>query len=61
MRPGPLLLGEHYDKGEELGHFAFGSTVVALLPAEAGGALRPRDEFQMGQTLFRLPRRAQPK
>lgn len=49
-------LGWRRGKGEELGHFAFGSTVVALLPrgfaAPAGGG----PEVRMGETLFTNPR-----
>lgn len=41
-------------KGEELGHFTFGSTVVLLLPRGAAGPLLPplSADLHMGQALF---------
>lgn len=52
---GPRItpVGRAVQKGEEIGHFAFGSTVVLLLPesARAGPVPAPQD-VRMGQTLF---------
>ncbi len=41
-------------KGDELGHFSFGSTVVVLLPKDASGKLTVAlgQELQMGHALF---------
>jgi phosphatidylserine decarboxylase len=51
---GATALGHRLARGEELGHFAFGSTVVLLFPHAA--ALRPvvreGDEVRMGERLF---------
>lgn len=51
-RRAPLLEARRLRKGEELGHFRFGSTVVLLLPP-GRPALRCRrgDELRMGQAL----------
>jgi phosphatidylserine decarboxylase len=44
-------------KGDEIGHFAFGSTVVVLLPAGMARSLPEPREIHMGQTLFELVQR----
>jgi phosphatidylserine decarboxylase len=43
-----------YEKGAEIGHFAFGSTVVVLMPKGVASAAPARPELRMGETLFRL-------
>jgi phosphatidylserine decarboxylase len=50
----PTRLGLRRAKGEEIGHFAFGSTVVLLVPAGAVEAVPLPPELCMGQTLFAL-------
>jgi phosphatidylserine decarboxylase len=50
----PVTLNREYQRGDEIGHFAFGSTVVVLLPRGQGATVTPRDEIEMGQTLFNL-------
>lgn len=54
VRPGPRALGLRLKRGDELGHFAFGSTVVALLPSGLTSPLEAGlpDAVRMGQTLF---------
>jgi phosphatidylserine decarboxylase len=55
-RTRPVPLGFRVSLGDELGHFAFGSTVVALLPrgfAEPD-PLGVASEIRMGETLFRI-------
>jgi phosphatidylserine decarboxylase len=44
--------------GDEIGHFAFGSTVVVLLPAGMASTLAEPGEIRMGETLFELAQRA---
>jgi phosphatidylserine decarboxylase len=45
--------GRAVQKGEEIGHFAFGSTVVLLLPESARvGPVLVRGHVRMGETLF---------
>jgi len=51
-RPRSLSVNRTARKGDEIGHFAFGSTVVVLLPrgrrtAASGGA-----EVKMGESLW---------
>ena len=43
----------HVEKGAEIGHFTFGSTVVVLLPPEARATFRVElgDDVKMGETL----------
>jgi phosphatidylserine decarboxylase len=50
----PVQLGWQRRKGEEIGHFAFGSTVVVLLPRGAVRHARLPPTVHMGQTLFTL-------
>jgi len=50
----PVRLGFPRAKGEEIGHFAFGSTVVALLPRGAVRHVPLPESVCMGQTLFAL-------
>jgi phosphatidylserine decarboxylase len=47
-------IGRRYAKGERIGHFAFGSTVVVVLPGSPGREprLRAGPEVRMGETLF---------
>jgi phosphatidylserine decarboxylase len=45
-----------YRKGERIGHFAFGSTVVVLLPQGRDHRLRASPEVRMGETLFESTR-----
>lgn len=52
VRPRPFELGLARERGEEIGHFAFGSTVVVLLPRGAFSRAVERPEVRMGQTLF---------
>lgn len=53
-RQGASPLERHVDKGAELGHFDFGSTVVMLMPRQA--SVRPAvsmgQEVLMGQRIF---------
>lgn len=53
-RPMPLDLLLRRSKGEEIGHFSFGSTVVVLVPrhAAAGLSVHAGSEVRMGQTLL---------
>ena len=48
----------HYRKGDELGWFEHGSTIIAIAPP--GGSLHediaPGLRIRMGQPLFRVPR-----
>ena len=52
--PGTTRIGRRIVKGEEIGHFAFGSTVVVMASRELG--LAPRiafgDRVRMGEALF---------
>ncbi len=52
MRNSPAPWGRSAAQGEELGHFAFGSTVVSILPNGVAGPPASGDSIQMGQTLF---------
>jgi phosphatidylserine decarboxylase len=56
MKTQPVALGRALSCGDEIGHFAFGSTVVVLLPRGfAEFPLEPLDgEVRMGETLFGL-------
>jgi phosphatidylserine decarboxylase len=53
-RPGTTPLGLDRARGEELGHFTFGSTVVLVLPPGLAGAPRHAvgASVRMGETLF---------
>lgn len=48
----PVEIGTRYAKGERIGHFAFGSTVVVLLPRGHAPRLRAGARVHMGETLF---------
>jgi phosphatidylserine decarboxylase len=48
----PVYIGKRYTKGERIGHFAFGSTVIVLLPRGRDARLRAAAEVRMGETLF---------
>jgi phosphatidylserine decarboxylase len=52
MRASPTPWGRAAARGEELGHFAFGSTVVCIVPRAATGPPVPHPSIQMGQPLF---------
>ena len=52
VRPRPFELGRSLGHGDEVGHFAFGSTVVVLLPPGAPTRCCEGPEVRMGQTLF---------
>lgn len=54
VRRAPFPLARELGRGDELGHFAFGSTVVVLLPRALGARPLLRAEVKMGQTLFAL-------
>lgn len=54
----PTPIEESYAKGDEIGHFAFGSTVVVLLPAGMTANQPPLRDFCMGEPLFELAQRA---
>ena len=54
MRALPAAWNRSAAQGEELGHFAFGSTVVSILPMGVGGSTASGDSIRMGQTLFGL-------
>ena len=47
-----VTIGKRYAKGERIGHFAFGSTVVVLLPRGREHRLRAGASVHMGETLF---------
>jgi phosphatidylserine decarboxylase len=51
-RVGVTKVGRSYAKGERIAHFAFGSTVVAVLPRGRDHQLRAGAEVRMGETLF---------
>jgi phosphatidylserine decarboxylase len=51
---GPVRVDRRYEKGEKIGHFAFGSTVVVFLPEGAARSVELGPEVRMGQTLFEL-------
>ena len=49
----PTTLGRRVRQGDEIAHFAFGSTVVLLLPAAAGAPqVGLGDQVRLGTTLF---------
>jgi phosphatidylserine decarboxylase len=48
----PVYIGKRYTKGERIGHFAFGSTVIVLLPRGRDARLRAAAEVRVGETLF---------
>ena len=50
----PHALGRTLQRGDEVGHFAFGSTVVVLLPRGYASGVVARPEVRMGQTLLHL-------
>jgi phosphatidylserine decarboxylase len=50
--PHAVEIGRSYAKGERIGHFAFGSTVIALLPPGFGTSVADRAEVKMGESLF---------
>ncbi len=54
--PGVHPIGRAVEKGMRLGHFAFGSTVVAVLPKSAVQAclVQPGQVVRMGEALLRL-------
>jgi phosphatidylserine decarboxylase len=53
VRRAAAPVGRRYEKGEELGHFAFGSTVVVLLPrGMAGDDPQVGREIRVGERLF---------
>ena len=52
-RPGPTPWGARFDRGAELGHFTFGSTVVLLVPpALAGPPPATGTHLRMGERLW---------
>jgi hypothetical protein len=55
-RPAPVALSCRRAKGEEIGHFTFGSTVVLLMPRGAVRRLIPEvgADVHMGEALFEL-------
>ncbi len=55
MRTFPAPWGRLAQRGEELGHFAFGSTIVCILPPGVSGPAVRHPSVQMGQTLFSIP------
>jgi phosphatidylserine decarboxylase len=59
-RRAPAPLGRRVTKGDEIGHFAFGSTVVLMLPRAlaAEPLARVGDPLVMGRRLFAAPGRA---
>ncbi len=52
-RRAPTNLMRAHQKGDEIGHFTFGSTVVMLLPPGASPLVAEGDAVKMGQPLFR--------
>jgi phosphatidylserine decarboxylase len=54
--PAATLTDQPYDKGDRLGHFSFGSTVVMLLPPGlvSDFSVQPGTHLQMGQALAPL-------
>jgi phosphatidylserine decarboxylase len=52
-RPGPTAWGARFARGDELGHFTFGSTVVLLVPpALAGPPPATGTNIRMGERLW---------
>lgn len=54
VRRRAYTLGQSYAKGDEIGHFAFGSTVIVVLPEHTAERPPLEREVRMGQTLFRM-------
>lgn len=54
MTAAPTKIGRQLSRGDELGHFAFGSTVVMLLPPSFQARVVERPEVRMGETLFEV-------
>jgi phosphatidylserine decarboxylase len=54
MKREVVPIGMRAEKGKEIGHFAFGSTVVVMVPRAASAALarEPGGDVRMGETLF---------
>lgn len=53
VRPEPTAWGRRFARGEELGHFSFGSTVVLLVPPALAGMPPPLGvALRMGQRLW---------
>lgn len=54
IKPGAVPLGRKVARGEEIGHFAFGSTVVVLLPRSMEGRVIPAasSPVRMGEALW---------
>jgi phosphatidylserine decarboxylase len=55
MQPHPTRLNLELERGERLGHFAFGSTVIVIVPRNYGAVavLAPGARVKMGETLFK--------
>ena len=45
-------VGKRYAKGERIAHFAFGSTIVTVLPRAMDHQLRAGADVRMGETLY---------
>lgn len=56
VRPEPVALSHRRVKGEEIGHFTFGSTVAVLVPRGSVRCLIPEvgADVHMGEALFEL-------
>lgn len=52
IHTGVTRIARSVSKGEELGHFAFGSTVVVLLPPELSHGSRALGKIRMGESLY---------
>jgi phosphatidylserine decarboxylase len=54
IRPSAFPIRRRFARGEEIGHFSFGSTVVVLLPRTLGGQIRPAvgASMRMGELLW---------
>jgi len=55
VRAEPFSIGRQFAKGDELGHFTFGSTVVLLLPKGASArsvVATPGGDIRMGETIW---------
>jgi phosphatidylserine decarboxylase len=54
VRSQPFPVHRRLARGDELGHFTFGSTVVLLLPPGLAGAcvVTPGDDIRMGETIW---------
>jgi phosphatidylserine decarboxylase len=57
--PWPTMLGRGHARGEEIAHFTFGSTVIAVAPAGMAGPLAPGigAEVRAGERLWNDPSR----